>query len=53
MMSIAETGYIYEIDDFQNEMREDEDLPPAPEPDTGEIEAIMRKTGFLGLVEGG
>jgi heterodisulfide reductase subunit C len=53
MMSIAEMGYIYEIDDFQNEMREDEDLPPAPEPDTDEIEAIMRKTGFLGLVEGG
>ena len=52
MKSIAETGYIYEIDDFQNEMREDEDLPPAPEPDTGEIEAIMRKTGFLDLVEG-
>ena len=52
MRSIAEMGYIYEIDDFQNEMREDEDLPPAPEPDTEEIEAIMRKTGFLGLLEG-
>jgi hypothetical protein len=33
-------------------MREDEDLPPAPEPDTEEIEVIMRKTGFLGLLEG-
>jgi heterodisulfide reductase subunit C len=53
MESIAEMGYIYEIDDFQNEMRDDEDLPPAPEPATGEIEAIMRKTGFLDLVEGG
>jgi heterodisulfide reductase subunit C len=52
MRSIAEMGYIYEIDEFQNEMREDEDLPPAPEPDTEEIEAIMRKTGFLGLLEG-
>lgn len=53
MVSIAEMGYIYEIDDFQNEMREDEDLPLAPEPDIGEIESIMRKTGFLDLVEGG
>jgi heterodisulfide reductase subunit C len=53
MKSIAEMGYIYEIDDFQNEMREDEDLPMAPKPDTEEIEAIMRKTGFLDLVEGG
>ncbi len=53
MESIAEMGYIYEIDDFQNEMREDEELPPAPEPDTEEVEAIMRKTGFLDLMEGG
>ena len=53
MRSIAEMGYIYEIDDFQNEMREDEDLPLAPEPDAKEIETIMRKTGFLDLVEGG
>ncbi|MDH5199286.1 MAG: 4Fe-4S dicluster domain-containing protein [Candidatus Bathyarchaeota archaeon] len=53
MVSIAEMGYIYEINDFQNEMREDEDLPPAPEPDIDEIESIMRKTGFLDLVEGG
>ena len=52
MNSLAEMGYIYEIDDFQNEMREDEDLPPAPEPEAEEIERIMRKTGFLGLVEG-
>jgi heterodisulfide reductase subunit C len=52
MRSIAEMGYIYEIDDFQNEMREDEDLPPVPKPDTEEIEAIMRKTGFLDLLEG-
>ncbi len=52
MKSIAEMGYIYEIDDFQNEMREDEDLPPAPEPDIEEIEVIMRKTGFLDLIGG-
>ena len=53
MVSIAEMGYIYEINDFQNEMREDENLPSAPEPDIDEIESIMRKTGFLDLVEGG
>lgn len=53
MNTLAEMGYIYEIDDFQNEMRDDEDLPPAPEPDTNEVEKIMRKTGFLSLVEGG
>lgn len=52
MKSIAEMGYIYEIDDFQNEMREDENLPPAPEPDADEFATIMRKTGFLDLVEG-
>jgi heterodisulfide reductase subunit C len=52
MNSLTEMGYIYEIDDFQNEMREDEGLPPAPEPDTEEVEAIMRKTGFLGLLGG-
>jgi hypothetical protein len=44
-------GYIYEIDDFANEMREDDDLPPAPEPDTDGIEAVMRATRFLGKVE--
>lgn len=52
MRSIAEMGYIYEIGEFENEMREDEDLPDAPEPDTDEVEAIMRKTGFLDLVGG-
>jgi heterodisulfide reductase subunit C len=52
MKSIAETGYIYEIDDFQNEMRDDEDLPPAPDPDMDEVKTIMRKTGFLDLMEG-
>ena len=52
MKSISEMGYIYEIGEFENEMREDEGLPEAPEPDVGEVEAIMRKTGFLELVEG-
>ena len=52
MKSISELGYIYEIDEFENEMREDEGLPMAPEPDVEEIEKIMRKTGFLKRVEG-
>ena len=51
MESLAEMGYIYEIDEFENEMREDDDLPPAPAPDTKGIEAIMRATGFLDKVE--
>ena len=52
MESIAEMGYIYEIGEFENEMREDEDLPPAPEPDADEIKAIMEKTGFLNHLGG-
>ena len=51
MEGVAEMGYIYEIDEFENEMREDDGLPPAPAPDTDGIEAIMRATGFLGKVE--
>ena len=51
MQGVAEMGYIYEIDEFENEMREDEDLPPAPEPDVDAIEKIMRFTGFLDKVE--
>lgn len=45
--SIAEMGYIYEIDEFENEMRNDEDLPPAPEPDVDEVEAVLSASGFL------
>ena len=51
MAGVAEMGYIYEIDEFENEMREDDGLPPAPKPDTDGIEAVMRATGFLGKVE--
>ena len=51
MEGVAEMGYIYEIDEFENEMREDDVLPPAPVPDTDGIEAVMRATGFLGKVE--
>ena len=53
MKSIAETGYIYEIGEFENEMREEVGLPPAPKPEVGEIEAIMRKTGFIKFIGGG
>ena len=52
MESIAERGYIYEIGEFENEMREDDGLPPAPEPGVEEVEAIMRRTGFLRLLGG-
>jgi heterodisulfide reductase subunit C len=51
MEGVAEMGYIYEIDEFENEMREDDGLPPAPVPDTNGIKAIMRATGFLSKVE--
>ena len=51
METISELGYIYEIDEFENELREDEGLPPAPTPDVEEIETILRRTGFLGKVE--
>ena len=51
METISELGYIYEIDEFENELREDEGLPPAPTPNVEEIETILRRTGFLGKVE--
>ena len=53
MESLTEMGYIYEIGEFENEMREDDGLPPAPEPDTAQIKAIMEKTGFLHRLGGG
>ena len=46
-LSPLEMGYIYEIDEFENEMRKDEDLPPAPEPDVDEVEAVLSASGFL------
>jgi len=45
-------GYVSEIGEFQNEMRADDGLPPAPEPATGEVAAIMRKTGILAKLGG-
>ena len=52
MKNIAETGYIYEIGDFENEMREEVGLPAAPKPEAGEVEVIMRKTGFMKFIGG-
>ncbi len=50
MNSLAEKGYIYEIDEFENEMREDEGLPEAPSPAIDEINLILKKTGFMDRV---
>jgi heterodisulfide reductase subunit C len=52
MNSIAEKGYIYEIDEFENEMRGDEGLPEAPSPAQDEIDEILKKTGFIERVGG-
>ena len=52
MNSIAEKGYIYEIDEFENDMRDDEGLPEAPSPDKDEINLILEKTGFNERVKG-
>jgi heterodisulfide reductase subunit C len=51
MDSITELGYIYEIGEFENLMREDDGLPMAPEPDVDEIRKILEKTGFSRLME--
>jgi len=53
MKSISEMGYIYEIDEFENLMREDDGLPIAPEPDMDEIKGILESTGFSRLLEEG
>lgn len=52
MNSIAEKGYIYEIDEFENEMRGDEGLPEAPSPEQDEIYEILKKTGFIERIGG-
>ncbi|MCJ7575053.1 4Fe-4S dicluster domain-containing protein [Candidatus Bathyarchaeota archaeon] len=48
--SLSRMGYVYEIGEFENEMREEDGLPVAPEPDAEAVKAIMRKTGLLGKV---
>jgi heterodisulfide reductase subunit C len=50
--TIPRLGYISEIGEFENEMRGEDGLPPAPAPATEEIKAIMKKTGILGRVGG-
>jgi heterodisulfide reductase subunit C2 len=52
LMTIPKFGYIAEIGEFENEMRSDDGLPPAPTPATEEIKAIMRKTGILTHIGG-
>ncbi len=52
MGSLSEMGYVYEIGEFENEMRGEDGLPEAPQPDAKAVEAIMRRTGLLGRVGG-
>ena len=40
------------LEEFENEMRGEDGLPPAPTPATEEIKAIMKKTGILSRVGG-
>jgi heterodisulfide reductase subunit C len=46
-------GYINEIGEFENEMREEDGLPQAPQPSTNEIAAIMKRTSILQKIGGG
>jgi heterodisulfide reductase subunit C len=43
-------GYIYEMTEFENEIRAGMDLPEVPQPNLDEVRNIMRKTGFAKLV---
>ena len=52
LVSLVEKGYIYEIGEFENEMRGEDGLPNAPEPKTEEIRIIMEKTGLQKLIGG-
>ncbi|MFQ6076878.1 MAG: 4Fe-4S dicluster domain-containing protein [Candidatus Bathyarchaeia archaeon] len=44
--SMEKNGYIYEITEFENEMREDMGLPAAPQVNLDEVRKIMKKTDF-------
>ncbi len=46
MDAMQTNGYIYEITDFENEIRADMGLPPAPKVDLDEVKKIMKKTSF-------
>jgi len=50
--TIYSQGYIYEIGEFENEMREEEGLPHAPEPNVDEIKAIMKNMSILKVLGG-
>ncbi|MBN1683601.1 4Fe-4S dicluster domain-containing protein [Candidatus Bathyarchaeota archaeon] len=52
LTALSRYGYIMEIGEFENELREEENLPPAPEPAINEISTIMEKTGTLKKVGG-
>lgn len=52
MGSIADQGLIYEVGEFENDMRLDDGLPRVPQPAVEEIKAIMSRTGFARLLEG-
>jgi len=44
--SIGKNGYIYEITDFENEIRADMGLPAAPKVNLDEVKKIMKETGL-------
>jgi heterodisulfide reductase subunit C len=48
--SMGKNGYIYEITDFENEMRADMGLPAAPKVNLDEVSKIMKKTGLNKLI---
>lgn len=50
--TLGELGYIYEIGEFENEMRGDDGLPPAPTPAVEEVNAILEKTGVKRRIGG-
>ena len=52
LVNLVEEGYIYEIGEFENEMRSEDGLPNAPEPRTEEIRIIMEKTGLRKIIGG-
>ena len=50
MSSIEKNGYIYEITDYENEIRADMELPSAPKVDLDDVRRIMKKTSFDKLI---
>lgn len=50
--TIYSQGYIYEIGEFENEMREESGLPRAPEPNIDEIRAVIQNTNIQKIMGG-